>query len=534
MSSRRAEDVPLDPADVEDIRLRIEAHQRATEMEAASAKAFRSECERAHGEFLRAISRLDEERQVRHAEQLDELDVTYARARLAGPAVSAELLALRRLARDIARGLAAREAGRGGTRREDDGVVVRPEKDSLKTKNVSDSAAKNASDRFALAALERAAAEAEARARASYDERVVGDMRARRVAIEKTHDRETFELAAARGDAERAFYDARNKAASLRSVSNRADGGEVKTKTSSVAAVTAAARRAVRALTAAARAVAEKSKAAFVETKRAAFASTRRAFDSIFSSVAVTARGDVDWDTAPTDTRRAAEKARRVERAARASFAKAATQKREKAEAKKPSDARVLSTDERRAGVLVFGPDDAAFGDETANTTTPSGGYADARIDDDDDGDDDDGPRATVSSSSSSSDETDGGSSDDEDRSARFAAPSNRHRRASLARARVGEARAAVLGARGDDSKGFGVLGEEGVAFADFGPAGRERIKKKRMVSLSSRGDFHRAAAEVSAEADENRDRDETSSRRQTGQTGVSSHNGFLKSRRRS
>ena len=539
MSSRRAEDVPLDPADVEDIRLRIEAHQRATEMEAASAKAFRSECERAHGEFLRAISRLDEERQVRHAEQLDELDVTYARARLAGPAVSAELLALRRLARDIARGLAAREAGRGGTRREDDGVVVRPEKDSLKTKNVSDSAAKNASDRFALAALERAAAEAEARARASYDERVVGDMRARRVAIQKTHDRETFELAAARGDAERAFFDARNKAASLRSVSAHADGGSsVKTKTSasssssslqktdtvSVAAVTAAARRAVRAARTAARAVAEKSEAAFVETKRAALASTRKTRDSIFSSVAVTARGDVDWDTAPTDTRRAAEKARRVERAARASFAKAATQKREKAEAKKPSDkSRVLSTDERRAGVLVLGPDDAAFGDETANTTTPSRGYADARVDDDD-GDDDDGARATVAGSSSSSDETDGGSSDDEDRSARFAAPSNRHRRASLARARVGEARAAALGARGDDSKGFGVLGEEGVAFADFGPAGREMIKKKRMVSLSSRGDFHRAAAEVSAEADENRDRDETSSRRQTGQTGVSSH----------
>ena len=525
MSSRRAEDVPLDPADVEDIRLRIEAHQRATEMEAASAKAFRSECERAHGEFLRAISRLDEERQVRHAEQLDEMDVTYARARLAGPAVSAELLALRRLARDIARGLAAREAGRGGTRREDDGVVVRPEKDSLKKKNVSDSAAKNASDRFALAAIERAAAEAEARARASYDERVVGDMRARRVAIQKTHDRETFELAAARGDAERAFFDARNKAASLRSVSAHADGGEVKTKTTvSVAAVTAAARRAVRAARAAARAVAEKSEAAFVESKRLALASTRKTQTrySIFSSVAVTARGNVDWDTAPPDTRRAAEAARRVERAARASFAKAAKQRRENAEArnvlssnfatKRRASSSRSRSDERRAGVLVFGPDDAAFGDETANTTTPSRGYTDARVDDDDDGDDG-GARATVSSSSSS-DETDGGSSDDEDRSARFAAPSNRHRRASLARARVGEARAAVLGARGDDSKGFGVLGEEGVAFADFGPAGRERIKKKRMVSLS----------EVSAEADENRDRDETSSRRQTGQTGVSSH----------
>ena len=162
--------------------------------------------------------------------------------------------------------------------------------------------------------------------------------------------------------------------------------------------------------------------------------------------------------------------------------------------------------------MLVFGPDDAAFGDETANTTTPSRGYADARVDDDD-GDDDDGARATVAGSSSSSDETGGGSSDDEDRSARFAAPSNRHRRASLARARVGEARAAALGARGDDSKGFGVLGEEGVAFADFGPAGREMIKKKRVVSLS----------EVSAEADENRDR-ETTSRRQTGQTGVDLH----------
>ena len=114
-------------------------------------------------------------------------------------------------------------------------------------------------------------------------------------------------MAAARGDAERAFFDARNKAASLRSVSAHADGGEVKTKTTvSVAAVTAAARRAVRAARAAARAVAEKSEAAFVESKRLALASTRKTRDSIFSSVAVTARGDVDWDTAPPDTRRAA------------------------------------------------------------------------------------------------------------------------------------------------------------------------------------------------------------------------------------
>ena len=565
MSSRRAEDMPLDPADVEDIRLRIEAHQRATEMEAASAKAFRSECECAHGEFLRAISRLDEERQVRHAEQLEEMDVTYARARLAGPAVSAELLALRRLARDIARGLAAREAGRGGTRREDDGVVVRPEKDAfVKKKHIasdSDSAAnehKNASDRFAMAALERAAAEAEKRARASYDERVVNDMRSRRVAMQKTHDRETFELAAARADAERTFFDARNKAAETfrgvfsvyetetktylyKTSSSSSSERNRRRETVSVAAVTAAARSAVRAAAAAARAVADRSESAFLETKRAAVAFTKRARDGIFSSAATAALGDVDWDRShkkvPKDTRFAAEKARRVERAARASFAKTAKRKGgEKAEWRtSPFDARVHSTrvatkrrassetrgrsDERRAGVLVFGPDDAAFGD-AANTTTPSRGYADARVDDDDDGDDDGGARATVSNASSSSDETDGGSSDDEERSARHAAPSNRHRRASLARARVGEARAAALGARGDDSKGFGVLGEEGVAFADFGPAGRERGKKKR-VSLFSRGDADVAAEEVSAEADENRDRDETS-RLPTG--GVSFH----------
>ena len=57
----------------------------------------------------------------------------------------------------------------------------------------------------------------------------------------------------------------------------------------------------------------------------------------------------------------------------------------------------------------------------------------------------------------------------------RFAAPGNRRRRQSRARARVGEARVAALGARGDDSKGFGVLGEQGVAFAAAGPAGRRR-----------------------------------------------------------
>ena len=81
MSSRRVEDAPPDPADVEDMRLRIEAHQRASEAEAASARAFRSECERAHGEFLRACARLEEERRARHAKQLEVMEATYARAR---------------------------------------------------------------------------------------------------------------------------------------------------------------------------------------------------------------------------------------------------------------------------------------------------------------------------------------------------------------------------------------------------------------------------------------------------------------------
>ena len=90
---------PPDPADVEDMRLRIEAHQRASEAEAASARAFRSECERAHGEFLRACARLEEERRARHAKQLEVMEATYARARLATPAVSAESPALRGPAR---------------------------------------------------------------------------------------------------------------------------------------------------------------------------------------------------------------------------------------------------------------------------------------------------------------------------------------------------------------------------------------------------------------------------------------------------
>ena len=140
------------PADVEDMRLRIEAHKRASEAEAASARAFRSECERAHGEFLRACARLEEERRARHAKQLEVMEATYARARLATPAVSAESLALRGLARGIARGLAARESARGGTLREDEGVVVRPEKNAA-----SKNAASTASRSVALAALERAA-----------------------------------------------------------------------------------------------------------------------------------------------------------------------------------------------------------------------------------------------------------------------------------------------------------------------------------------------------------------------------------------
>ena len=195
MSSRRVEDAPPDPADVEDMRLRIEAHKRASEAEAASARAFRSECERAHGEFLRACARLEEERRARHAKQLEVMEATYARARLATPAVSAESLALRGLARGIARGLAARESARGGILREDEGVVVRPEENAAEKNAASKNAASTASDRFALAALERAASEAESRARESYVARVAGDMQARCAAIKKTHDREAVEFA---------------------------------------------------------------------------------------------------------------------------------------------------------------------------------------------------------------------------------------------------------------------------------------------------------------------------------------------------
>lgn len=515
MSSRRVEDAPPDPADVEDMRLRIEAHQRASEAEAASARAFRSECERAHGEFLRACARLEEERRARHAKQLEVMEATYARARLATPAVSAESLALRGLARGIARGLAARESARGGTLREDEGVVVRPEENAA-----SKNAASTASDRFALAALERAASEAESRARETYVARVAGDMQARCAAIKKTHDREAVEFAAARGDAERAILDARNQAASRRfRVENRGDAARVKKKktrlkrTSHAALVAGAATRATRAATAAARAIAERSEEAHAETRRDAARALLRTRDEVSGPDAVAraraARGGVFVRGGPasprlaspslTRTRLASEKARRIERAARASFAKGVGSARdggdfsrfsptETARRKKPNRV-ATSSDERRAGVLVFGPDDDAFSDD-ARFVTARGGYADARVDDDDD------LRPSSSSSSSSSDDEAKAVATETDerplsfgdasafRSARFAAPGNRHRREARSRARVGEARVAALGARGDDSKGFGALGEAGVAFAENRPAGRRKQTETKTPSF--------------------------------------------------
>ena len=530
MSSRRVEDAPPDPADVEDMRLRIEAHQRASEAEAASARAFRSECERAHGEFLRACARLEEERRARHAKQLEVMEATYARARLATPAVSAESLALRGLARGIARGLAARESARGGTLREDEGVVVRPEENAA-----SKNAASTASDRFALAALERAASEAESRARESYVARVAGDMQARCAAIKKTHDREAVEFAAARGDAERAILDARNQAASRRfRVENRGDAARVKKtrlkRTSHAALVADAAARATRAATAAARAIAERSEEAHAETRRDAARALLRTRDGVSGPDAVAnatraARGGVFVRGGPapfrltspslTNTRLASEKARRIERAARVSFAKGLGSAGDGGDErfsqttstrrKKPNRV-ATSSDERRAGVLVFGPDDDAFSDDARFVTARRGGYADARIDDDDDHDggvrsvhegttfegEDDLRRSSSSSSSSSDDEAKAVATETDERplsfgdasafrSARFAAPGNRHRREARSRARVGEARVAALGARGDDSKGFGALGEAGVAFAESRPAGRRNQTRAKV-----------------------------------------------------
>ena len=490
MSSRRAEDVPLDPADVEDMRLRIEAHQRAADAEAASAKAFRSECERAHGEFLRAIARLEEERRARHAKQLEEMEVTYARARLARPAVSAEVIALRGLAQDIARGLAAREPARCGTPRPpEEGNFVRPEEAD------ENSDAFSASDRFALAALERAASAAETKGSASYDARITGDMQMRFSAIKKAHDRETAELARACGDAERTVLDARTEASSRRFHVADAEKRKTRAKPVAVALVTDAVARAARAATAAARAIAERSEEAHVETLRDAAQTTRRARDGV---AARNPRGEVPG---PPERRRrrlvgsAAEKARRVELAARASFAKVDRSRDAsdvgRAREKPFRDRFGRASDLRRAGVLVFGPEDAAFAGTGADDAADAAAgvavrnpYVDALVDDDDERLPGEGGGRSMASAQIEGEGASSSSSsvvedDDEDEFVttriRFAAPGNRRRRQSRARARVGEARVAALGARGDDSKGFGVLGEQGVAFAAAGPAGRRR-----------------------------------------------------------
>ena len=514
MSSRRVEDAPPDPADVEDMRLRIEAHKRASEAEAASARAFRSECERAHGEFLRACARLEEERRARHAKQLEVMEATYARARLATPAVSAESLALRGLARGIARGLAARESARGGTLREDEGVVVRPEENAAEKNAASKNAASTASDRFALAALERAASEAESRARESYVARVAGDMQARCAAIKKTHDREAVELAAARDDAERAILDARNQAASRRF---RVESGGVKKtrlqKTSHAALVADAAARHARRHGRRARYRRALRKGARRDPSRRGArvllvlskVHTRDGVsgpDAVAESTPRAARGGVFVRGGPapfrltspnlTNTRLASEKARRIERAARVSFAKGLGSAGDGGDErfsqttstrrKKPNRV-ATSSDERRAGVLVFGPDDDAFSDDARFITARGGGYADARIDDDDDHDggvrsvregtthENEGekngsllltPSSSSSSSSDDSSEAEAvatetaslalsfGFSDAStfNNSVRFAAPGNRHRRDLRSRARGRGARRGAWRAR--------------------------------------------------------------------------------------
>ena len=296
-----------------------------------------------------------------------------------------------------------------------------------------------------------------------------------------------------------------------------------------------AAARATRAVTAAARAIAERSEKAHAETRRDAarvllVLSKVHTRDGVSGPDAVAnatraARGGVFVRGGPapfrltspslTNTRLASEKARRIERAARVSFAKGLGSAGDGGDErfsqttstrrKKPNRV-ATSSDERRAGVLVFGPDDDAFSDDARFVTARRGGYADARIDDDDDHDggvrsvhegttfegEDDLGRSSSSSSSSSDDEAKAVATETDERplsfgdasafrSARFAAPGNRHRREARSRARVGEARVAALGARGDDSKGFGALGEAGVAFAESRPAGRRNQTRAKV-----------------------------------------------------
>ena len=228
-----------------------------------------------------------------------------------------------------------------------------------------------------------------------------------------------------------------------------------------------------------------------------------------------------------TNTRLASEKARRIERAARVSFAKGSGSAGDGGDErfsqttstrrKKPNRV-ATSSDERRAGVLVFGPDDDAFSDDARFVTARRGGYADARIDDDDDHDggvrsvregttrENEGDKkgrllitpSSSSSSSSSDDETEAVATETAslalsfgfsnastfNSSTRFAAPGNRHRRDLRSRARVGEARVAGS-ARGDDSKGL-ARSAAGVVFAASRPAGRG-IERASSATKTSR-----------------------------------------------
>ena len=473
--------VPPDPRDVDDMRSRIEAHKATCELEAASSTAFRLECENAHDDITRVTSQLEQQRRERHARHLEAMEVTYARARVAKIAVTPETLALKRLARDIIRRVEAAEARDENIEQGDSN-----KKGNRTHKNLSPDAI--ASDRFVVAALELASETSQQKACDMYQQRLTNDMCTRCVALKESHLHETNCLAKKSAEAEQVFLKKKTRAFSDRFVRNKT----VKTvkSTSLHTSVKSAASFAVNNVTRVASQLASESNVASEKHKRGAVAfyrklarsqNSRTGNDLKTSTPVVFADefGSIDWTQVTwSDSREHSERALRVERTARVKWSRLNTHTKENTE-KKSSSENKKTKDTLRAGVLVFHPDNLRLNTHRGLEIGTQKGYVNDRIDEDDE------PFDSGNNSVENAVENDDDDDDDDDeyhssdkysykfhQTHSFAAPSNSSRR-GFSRARLGEARVVALGHRGDDMKGFGVLGDTRVCFADRWPAGR-------------------------------------------------------------
>ena len=451
---------PLDPCDVEDMRLRIEAHKLRSEEEAASARSFRLASEKNHDELLLVISELERARRERHASFLETMVGTYARARDARLPVTPQGLALRRRARSIGRAMEAAGAD------ENSGDGNRWQQQSPKKASRKNNADEDA---FAIAALEAAADDVARNTLETYQHKITQHARSRIVSLNEKHLTETSAFVKKITEEEKTFLQKKSGFAAERFRGDKSAAGAknkdaVVTKKRHEALVTAVSNAATTSTNAVARfakrLARESDEARLVQLKQSRLfprklKQTIGALPGDDGKQALWKRvemffldddGLIDWQrvetVCPFDSSNNSERVRRTELTARAEF------KRRRGDEKKEI-APLLCADGNDTSIHKSTDTESTDAETTKSTDTDS----------------DDMPPKWLHGSFSNQPPAPVRS---------FPSPSNRNRRL-IPRAKLGSAQVAALGTRRCDGKGFGVLGESKTSFvgAGKGPGGR-------------------------------------------------------------